>query len=470
MFCHKSEITFQQSQSKSENPLKCRGCLKQELSMNYLFVKFVKNRTLAEILEEFVGYKITEQEQFSEYLCEECTNVINSFVKFKDRFWEATENFKNLNNDLSTTHNSSDHPPKDVNLDEGHYECKDHLAIKKDKIEVSCRRKSCKIQDINKPNNKLDISFENYVCLNKETKCLSDELKQPKNVKCELCGESFKAKTQLLKHQRISHKQHCQGDPKRKKLLTQKTLGKSNISNNICSKYVSANVNCKQYCKICKQEFLIEEFEFHLDTHKNHVCDTCGHKFIRKTDLNDHRETHLDICKYVCQHCGKAFKVRTALNKHKRIHTNPREEICDVCGQRFNTRDTLKTHYKLKHIKSKDFQCNLCGLAFTLKSTLEKHIERHNPNRKRIYSCNLCNVSYINKYNLSRHHTIKHTAFENKPTCEFCGKGYVKRTDLMKHIKRHHGGNDTQEDKTKEIIQIATESDKLNLDNPTISA
>lgn len=398
--------------------------------MNSLFAEYDTNTTLAKIIEESTGYAICKEEHFSEYLCRECTNIILDFRRFKKTFHEATEYFKSLTITGSIGGNTKDLSVNIANNDSKAF----FTASETEQKEIETHLIDFNSEHETENSENLDNCAEIFDAGVLDSK---QEFKQSKKVKCQFCDICFISTSHVNRHEREVHQKKPRKKNKQAKPLN----------------VVSTEPHSKKFCKVCKNIFPEDEFILHFETHKIHICNTCGHRFVRKTDLNDHLETHLDVCKYICQHCGKAFKVRTVLNKHKKIHTNPREEICDVCGQRFNTRDTLKTHYKLKHTKSRDFQCNLCGLAFALKSTLEKHIERHNPDRQRIYSCHLCNVSYINKYNLSRHHVIKHTAYENRPICEFCGKEYVNKINLVRHLKRHH----QQEKSKKEWREIKCE-------------
>lgn len=183
------------------------------------------------------------------------------------------------------------------------------------------------------------------------------------------------------------------------------------------------------------------------------ICEICGGKFKRKSDLMDHYDVHSDQKKYVCPFCGKAFKRRTVLVKHKKLHTNPREMICDLCGKAFNDKCTLKTHIMLLHEKTRNFKCPKCELTFPLKATLIKHIMRHNPVRDKLYSCQICNMVYKDKSSLTRHFATKHGSGTQKFIC-ICKKEYTTLSNLQKHQLKHHGTKVQENSITEPVINM----------------
>lgn len=214
------------------------------------------------------------------------------FAKFKTNFQQATQYFKTVftqNFKDSTSHNEVSTSIVAPNSSDNEGDCCDD------------------------DQQNIDVPYQ-YTNSNLSMALNSDKQSQAKVNQhiCLICGKDFKFKLGLQRHKDTVHKTNLWQKKKIKKPADNSII--ASVKLDIVDKGSSGN-SSQKLCKICKQNFLSDEFDMHFETHKIYVCKTCGHRFIRKTDLNDHEEIHSNICKYVCQHCGKAFKVRTALNK-----------------------------------------------------------------------------------------------------------------------------------------------------------
>lgn len=214
------------------------------------------------------------------------------FTKFKTNFQQATQYFKNVfiqKCEESTSHNGVSTSIVAPNSSDNEGDCCDDDQ-----------------QDIDVPYQHTNSNLS--MVLNSDKQC---QAKVKQHI-CIICGEHFKLKLGLQRHKDAVHKTNSWQKKKIKKPADNSNI--ASVKLDIVHKESSGD-SSQKFCKICKQNFVSEEFDMHFEAHKIYVCKTCGHRFIRKTDLNDHEEIHSNICKYVCQHCGKAFKVRTALNK-----------------------------------------------------------------------------------------------------------------------------------------------------------
>ncbi|KAF7273908.1 hypothetical protein GWI33_013409 [Rhynchophorus ferrugineus] len=363
--------------------------------------------SLADILTQAISYPIQENDGFPPYLCAKCTTCLVDFYNFKLQFErtdiyirtllgknelpqnEYVESTTNVLN-KSDTDNASE---ENVNLN--------NINLKQEELDLNCTICSLDLKDSDEYDTHMaklhgQNPFEKYATFR------------------ELVNARQKVKTEAERKLK-----YIKDDLEKEKLL--QMPGK--------------------LCRFCQKKFPEDEFKFHWELHKKHVCEYCGHKCIKKSDLDVHRQSvHGYERNYICYICNKGFKTKQLLNRHLIVHTNPRSFICHHCGNRFNDKSTLNTHIQLKHIKSRNFICSICGLAFPLKSTLDKHVLRHNKNRPPSFFCNVCNAGFKDNSSLKRHHLMKHTDDYEKPQCQFCKKSYCSKTKLRYHIDRYHSG------------------------------
>lgn len=201
-------------------------------------------------------------------------------------------------------------------------------------------------------------------------------------------------------------------------------------------------------CQMCKIEFPDNAtLKTHLNIHKRHICEVCGHGFLKRSYLIDHQAVHQTEKNFKCKFCDKTFRTRTVLVAHKRRHIHPGRCVCDHCGKRFNDNSTLKTHILLLHTKERNFKCVICGLTFPLKSTLEKHVQRHltRETGEQKFPCDKCHMRYKDKSSLDRHKLVKHSGLDVRAKCEYCEKSYTTTTKLVRHRKLHHPDAKTKE-------------------------
>lgn len=257
---------------------------------------------------------------------------------------------------------------------------------------------------------------------------------------CKACGDIFLFSSGIVSHMHKKHEiQDINPEDYGKQILVK--INKPPKDYFSKSKKQTSKSRPTTKCIICKQIFdTPEELKSHLTIHKTYICEVCGNSFIRKSYLDDHRETHGTDKNYECKFCNKTFKRRTVLVKHKRIHTHPRQCVCEVCGKRFNDNGTLKTHRLLLHIKERKHKCVICNQSFTLKPTLDKHVKRHMKREHGIkdFPCDECDMKYRDKSSLNRHKLAKHSGVTCKVQCEDCGKQYTSSTNLLKHKRTHH--------------------------------
>ena len=181
--------------------------------------------------------------------------------------------------------------------------------------------------------------------------------------------------------------------------------------------------------------------KINLDVHIKHhhsehlhrdQCDLCGKKFLNKTLLKLHKETHSKVKQHICEKCGKGFTHEVGLRAHwatvpncDLMNSTSKEWKCDQCEDKFSKIASYLAHYRVTH---KGTPMNLVGV-----------IELHH--------CDQCSEAFasiggLNNHKKFVHQGIKHRTQRAKEACPYCGKLVNRSTALREHIKSKHE-NDT---------------------------
>lgn len=93
---------------------------------------------------------------------------------------------------------------------------------------------------------------------------------------------------------------------------------------------------------------------------KNHVCQTCGTKYVTAGQLASHiKHIHSKQKPFSCSYekCLKTFVTNMALRAHIRTHSAERKQFeCNVCGKVLATASKLSAH-KRNHATSDIKEC-----------------------------------------------------------------------------------------------------------------
>ncbi|XP_011297261.1 zinc finger protein 502-like [Fopius arisanus] len=78
-------------------------------------------------------------------------------------------------------------------------------------------------------------------------------------------------------------------------------------------------------------------------------CQTCGDKFERRLDLNNHMVCHQVDRPHACRTCGNLFRSKSSLHTHmSQVHNNQEKcHKCSICGANFQRPSSLSNHMKI---------------------------------------------------------------------------------------------------------------------------
>ncbi|KAM9467440.1 uncharacterized protein Hap1MRO34_014208 [Clarias gariepinus] len=192
-----------------------------------------------------------------------------------------------------------------------------------------------------------------------------------------------------------------------------------------------------------------------------HVCNTCGRKFTRTSDVRRHQLTHTGERPFRCAHCEKTFQHSWDLTKHcrkfhgqatfscslcpsqfinyraltahhKECHTCELPHYCSICGQASPNAAALVQHRKT-HSATQQYLCEQCGEGFD--TLLQRSVHRQSHRMLRKFKCPQCDNTYSRQADVKRH-LLSHTG-ERPHQCNLCGKSFTLRTGLQKHQLTH---------------------------------
>merc|ERR1719369_994152 len=143
---------------------------------------------------------------------------------------------------------------------------------------------------------------------------------------------------------------------------------------------------------------------------KPYECEQCGKKFVGRTGLNHHKETHnKDAKKLVCcQVCGKSYS-KHALWTHMKSHAP--SHSCTACPAEFMSAVALATHQAQQH-HVKHLTCTICNRTFSKLAHLNRHLAVHT--KGKFVTCSVCKMALPDEEKLNNHMRRRHDS-QDKP-------------------------------------------------------
>lgn len=215
-----------------------------------------------------------------------------------------------------------------------------------------------------------------------------------KSFECNDCKKTFWFKKHLTDHIEKVHKNPQQEDASRAICLKcGKTRNKASMRNHekTCQGSTVRNptfkvVNDEFFCtaKDClvnhgfasMHGLRVHFFDAHLDdTEKRFECEHCGKKFADGIMYRRHVKS-VHIKPVVCSLCAGRFVNKSQLSEHMNTHTGNKPFTCDKCDFRCAKKFNLVDHKRKKHndLSGRNFYCGLCGKVFLTSGRLTSHL------------------------------------------------------------------------------------------------
>ncbi|XP_058443486.1 zinc finger protein 664-like [Malaya genurostris] len=278
--------------------------------------------------------------------------------------------------------------------------------------------------------------------------------------KCDICEKGFAELKRLELHMQTHTIMN--GKNNSKECLFHCKLCKRSFSEEHRHEIHSKMRAVKKTCDICGNSFKSkQQLMNHMRRHtgeRPYKCDICGRNFTQMGSLQYHSAVHATECPYKCSKCGKKFALKSQLVKHLKIHTEERTFRCNVCNKGFLINSLLTIHMR-SHTGEKPFECKVCGKSYSTQSNLMLHNKRHLDSDVRPYECELCGARFKTKFIFNSHSRVhshncsdcdkqfvtknelkKHIDTSHKERafkCRVCDKAFLLKKYQKEHERIH---------------------------------
>ncbi|XP_055380830.1 zinc finger protein 501-like [Condylostylus longicornis] len=154
--------------------------------------------------------------------------------------------------------------------------------------------------------------------------------------KCELCSSAFTVAANLKNHIVYKHTDDkpfvCEYEGCNAKFKLY------NLKKQHEKRHLPANFQCEICGNYYKTKFcLLKHQQSRHEDAQNwpHQCEICCKRFARSHHLVEHKRIHTGEKPFGCDLCSKFFRKRSALREHKKLHSDERKYICRFCGKGF---------------------------------------------------------------------------------------------------------------------------------------
>lgn len=285
-------------------------------------------------------------------------------------------------------------------------------------------------------------NFDNHLQFNHQS---TEEIKNDKEIVCEICHQVYEEEPVLRQHIKNEHSfeefyKYCK--------------------NALIKHYGTEFMNNLYKCEYCQHSFSsVYELKDHMrvshDTEYSlSTCNVCFNKFYSKETMATHKKFCVPPPNVKsCMHCDKLFTDISSLEFHNRIFhpqaqiadlnitaTNLDEDTtsfkCENCDRIYYSERSLKHHVKLKHTTDEQVECVYCNKICNNKYYLASHIKIVHNNDSWSH-CEYCNKQFKSKRNIRRHIEYTHLGMQ-RYKCIECETLFKEKRSLRKHVRTKH--------------------------------
>lgn len=167
------------------------------------------------------------------------------------------------------------------------------------------------------------------------------------------------------------------------------------------------------------------------------VCDICGLKYSRNSNLRRHKESVHVTNAVQCPYCTSTFTRHDNLTQHiKIIHNNLGSIRCQYCGKQFARKHTMEEHINVQHLKVKKYQCLKCSKLFGYPWSLYNHVRVKHSECDGAFKCYYCSKVFSTIKSLRNHVLSIHEGVRYK--CKICSKVLKCQSAYKSHLKMFH--------------------------------
>ena len=127
-------------------------------------------------------------------------------------------------------------------------------------------------------------------------------------------------------------------------------------------------------CDICVETFPYKTLlDIHIGRKhlvlRNVPCDQCSKHFFNKHDVKDHvAQVHQKERPFKCEKCPATFKRSSGYHIHKNTHKTTRDYACPICNKNFKDKPSANRCITLHNFEGQSFPCHVNNCDVILKN------------------------------------------------------------------------------------------------------
>lgn len=104
-------------------------------------------------------------------------------------------------------------------------------------------------------------------------------------------------------------------------------------------------------CDLCGEKFnlrgnMVKHKKMH-EGQRPFACPVCGKEFSLRGNMKKHQAIHEGTKPFNCDICGRQFSLRGNLQQHQVVHTGAKPFNCSICGRQFSLRGNMEKHKRI---------------------------------------------------------------------------------------------------------------------------